>query len=170
MAPGHASDDLAAAEAKDFPRNMVDRADVKNGAPGIRNEMVVYTSRDTDSAEIGVWADHYPIHEAGGLLDELQDSIRRLPMAPDDSNVRMVVADGLRSLPILDHEQDAGTGDGIQVNWLAGGQPDVVGARPATEIQGTASQMGTDGTTKSDIRIAAYAQLRQRVGLEACLR
>jgi hypothetical protein len=39
-----------------------------------------------------------------------------------------------------------------------------------TEIQGTASQMGTDGTTKSDIRIAAYAQLRQRVGLEACLR
>ena len=85
MALGHASDDLAAAGLKTSPA-MLDRADVKNGAEGTRNEIVVHTGRDTDSAEIGVWADHYPIHEAGDLLDEPQGGVWRLPMAPDDGD------------------------------------------------------------------------------------
>jgi len=70
MALGQASDDLEAARAEGIPRSMLDRADVKNGAAGARNEMVVYAGRDTDSAEIGIWADHDLIHAVGGLLDE----------------------------------------------------------------------------------------------------
>ncbi len=100
----------------------------------------------------------------------LRTAFWRLPMAPDDGDFRMAVADGFRGLPILDHEQDAGTGNDIEGDRLAGSQPDVVGARPATEIQSVASEMGPDRTAKADIRITAYTQLRQRVGFEACLR
>lgn len=157
MALGYASDDLAAAGAEGIPRNMLDRADVKNGAAGARNEMVVHAGRDSDSAEIGIWADHDLIHAVGGLLDEPQDGIWRLPVAPDGGDFRVVVADGFRGLPVLDHEQDAGTGDDIEGDRLAGWQPDVVGARPAAEIQGAASEMGADRTAKANVRIAANA-------------
>jgi hypothetical protein len=169
MALGHASDDLAATWAEVIPCNVLDCADVEHGAAGTRDEMVVHTGRDADAAEVGVWADHNLVHAVGCLLDELQNGVRRLPMTPDDGDFRVVVADGFRGLPILDHEQDAGTGDDVEIDWLASWQTDVVGTRPAIEIQGAVSEMGADRTTKADVRIAAYTQLRQRVGFEACL-
>src|ERR1700685_330349 len=127
MALGHAGDDLAAAGAEGIPRNMLDHADVKNGAGGARTEMGVHAGRDADSAEIGVWADHDLIHAVGGLLDEPQDGVWRLPVAPDDGDFRIVVADGFCGLPILDYEQDVGTGDDIEGNRVGGGERGVGG-------------------------------------------
>jgi len=78
-------------------------------------------------------------------------------VAPDGGDFRVVVADGFCGLPVLDHEQDAGTGNDIEGDRLAGRQPDVVGAWPATEIQGAASELGADRTAQAYVGISAYA-------------
>lgn len=114
-------DSVAGQGAEGFALMVLARADVDDHATGLWREVVMDSSRDADSAEVGVGTDHDVVDADGGLVDQVKERVRWLAVAPDHRGVGVGVADGFGCLPVFDDEQYAGVwgdieGDGA-VGW-----------------------------------------------------
>jgi hypothetical protein len=77
-------DSVAGQGAEGFALVVLARSDVDDHATGVRREVVMDSSRDADSAEVGLHGtDHDVVDADGGLVDQVKERVRWLAVAPE---------------------------------------------------------------------------------------